>query len=399
MSTRPRRGRPVRERPVVVHLTTTDMSLDWLLGPQLRAFSDAGYEVVGMSAPGPHVANLAAMGVRHVPVPAFTRSSNPIDDVRAVVQVWRLLRRERPDVLHTHNPKPGVLGRIAGRVAGVPLVVNTQHGLYAQPSDRRRRRWPVYAAERLSAAFGHIELVQNPEDVDTLVKVLRVPARKVRLLGNGIDLERFDPAAVTPDARRQLREEWGVAADDVLCGVVGRLVREKGIGEILEAARLLQDRAVPVRFVIIGPEDTDKADAVPAEEMERARAQGVVFTGQRNDLPECYSAMDVFVTASWREGFPRAAMEAAAMQLPIVAADVRGNRQVVVDGATGLLFPVRDAAALADRVGELVGSAEQRATMGAAGRAKAEREFDQRRIIDITLETYRAGRPRRSARS
>ena len=303
-----------------------------------------------------------------------------------------LLRRERPDVLHTHNPKPGVLGRIAGRLAGVPLVVNTQHGLYAQPSDRRRRRWPVYAAERIAAAFGHMELVQNPEDVETLVRVLRVPARKVRLLGNGIDLERFDPAAVAPDARRRLRDEWGVAPDDVLCGVVGRLVREKGIGEVLEAARLLQARSVPVRFVVIGPADTDKSDAVPADEAECARGEGVVFTGQRSDLPDCYMAMDVFVTASWREGFPRAAMEAAAMRLPIVAADVRGNRQVVVDGGTGLLFPVRDAAALAERVGELATSADRRAALGAAGRAKAEGEFDQRRIIEITLETYRATR-------
>jgi len=392
MTTRAVRGRPTRARPVVVHLTTTDMSLDWLLGPQLRAFGDAGYEVVGMSAPGPHVSSLVAMGVRHVPVPAFTRSSNPLDDVRAFVQVWRLLRRERPDVLHTHNPKPGVLGRIAGRLAGVPLVVNTQHGLYAQPTDRRRRRWPVYTAERIAAAFGHMELVQNPEDVDTLVKVLRVPARKVRLLGNGIDLDRFDPAAVAPDVRRRLRDEWGVAPDDVLCGVVGRLVREKGIGEVLEAARLLQMRSVPVRFVVIGPADTDKSDAVPADEMERARAHGVVFTGQRGDLPDCYTAMDVFVTASWREGFPRAAMEAAAMRLPIVAADVRGNRQVVVDEVTGLLFPVRDAAALAEQVSELAASPERRATLGAAGRWKAEGEFDQRRIIEITLETYRATR-------
>lgn len=382
----------MRDRPVVVHLTTTDMSLDWLLGPQLCAFVAAGYEVVGMSAPGPHVPNLLAMGVRHVPLPAFTRSSNLFDDARAFVQVWRLVRRERPDVLHTHNPKPGVMGRIVGRLAGVPMVVNTQHGLYAQPNDRRRRRWPVYAVERIAAAFGHMELVQNPEDVDTLVRVLRVPARKVRLLGNGIDLERFDLAAVEPDARGRLRDEWGVAPDDVLCGVVGRLVREKGIGEVFEAARLLQTRSVPVRFVVIGPADTDKSDAVPADEVERARTEGVVFTGQRCDLPDCYAAMDVFVTASWREGFPRAAMEAAAMRLPIVAADVRGNRQVVVDGVTGLLFPVRDAAALADRVDELATSADRRAVLGAAGRAKAQGEFDQRRIIEITLETYRAAR-------
>ena len=155
--------------PRLVHLTTTDMSLDWLLGPQLRAFAAEGYEVVGMSAAGPHVANLEAMGIRHVAVPSFTRSNNPLQDVKAFVELVRLLRRVRPDILHTHNPKPGIIGRVAGRLTRVPRIVNTQHGLYAQPTDRWQRRLPVYALERIAAAFGHAELVQNPEDVDTLV--------------------------------------------------------------------------------------------------------------------------------------------------------------------------------------------------------------------------------------
>ena len=388
MKAAPRR----RERPLVVHLTTTDMSLDWLLGPQLQAFQAAGFDVVGMSAPGPHLGNLAALGVRHVPVPAFTRSTNPLDDVRAFAQLWRLLRAERPDILHTLNPKPGILGRIAGRLAGVALVVNTQHGLYAQPADRRRRRWPVYTAERFAAAFGHVELVQNPEDVDTLVKVLRVPKRKVRLLGNGIDLHRFDPAGVPAEERERLRAEWAVQVDQVVCGVVGRLVREKGITELLLAADGLRVAGVAATFVVIGPAEPGKADAIPADQIERAEKAGVVFTGQRTDMPECYSAMDVFVTASWREGFPRAAMEAAAMGLPVIAADVRGNRQVVDDGTTGLLFPVRDAVALQDRITQLVQSRTRRAAMGAAGRAKAVDQFDQHHVIETTLQVYRSGR-------
>ena len=136
--------------------------------------------------------------------------------------LFRSLRAVRPQILHTHNPKPGVLGRIAGRLARVPLVVNTQHGLYAQPSDRWQRRWPVYLAERVAAAFGHVELVQNEEDVHTLVHTLHVPARKVRLLGNGIDLVRFSRSAVDPASRARLRAEWGIADAEVVCGTVGR---------------------------------------------------------------------------------------------------------------------------------------------------------------------------------
>lgn len=379
-------------RPRLVHLTTTDMSLDWLLAPQLQAFAEAGFEVIGMSAPGPHVAHLESMGITHVPVPGFTRSTNPLQDVRAFVQLVRLLRLVRPDILHTHNPKPGILGRIAGRLARVPLVVNTQHGLYAQPTDRWQRRLPVYAVERVAAAFGHVELVQNPEDVDTLVHRLRVPARKVRLLGNGIDLTRFDPDSVSVGDREALRSEWGVAEGAVVCGVVGRLVAEKGIAEICEAAhrcrKATHEGAVPVRFVIIGPRDPDKTDALDQSLIDRAVDDGVVFTGARSDMPQCYAAMDLFLTASWREGFPRSAMEAAAMGLPTVATDIRGNRQVIADGVTGVLVPVTDAAAIAGAVQTLATDPETRMRMSAAARLRAAEQFDQNRVIERTLAAY-----------
>ena len=380
---------PLVGRPVVVHLTTTDMSLDWLLGPQLRAFIDAGYDVVGMSAPGSHVDELRAMGVRHVAVHSLTRAPSPLGDLRALRELYRLFRTERPLIVHTHNPKPGVLGRVAARLARVPIVVNTQHGLYAQPTDPPRRRLPVYALERFAAAFSHGELVQNEEDAHTLVHTLKVPADRITVLGNGIDLARFDPSAATVAAASdRLRAEWGVADGDVVCGVVGRLVWEKGIRELLTAAAVLRAAGGRARFVIIGPTEPDKPDALSADDIASATADGVVFAGQRTDMPECYSAMDVFVTATYREGFPRAAMEASAMGLPIVATDIRGCRQVVADGVTGTLVPARDSATLADAVARLVESADLRTRYGAAARSRALALFDQQRVIDITLATY-----------
>jgi glycosyltransferase involved in cell wall biosynthesis len=364
------------------------MSLDWLLGPQLRAFEAAGYEVIGMSAAGPHVAHLDEMGIQHVEVPAFTRSANPLQDIRAFGQLVQLLRTLRPDIVHTHNPKPGILGRIAGRLTRTPLIVNTQHGLWAQPADRWQRRFPVYTAERLAAMFGDVELVQNTEDVDTLVKTLRVPAWKVHLLGNGVDLTRFDPATVPAGTRQRLRDEWGITDDEIVCLVVGRLVLEKGIVGLLDAANQLRERGARARFVVIGPTDSDKSDAIDPAIFERARADGVVLTGTRNDMPECYAAADVFVTASWREGFPRSAMEAAAMGLPTVASDIRGNRQVIADGETGILVPVRDATSIAAALEQLVNNSEVRTKMGLAAQRRAASEFDQQRVIDRTLDAY-----------
>jgi glycosyltransferase involved in cell wall biosynthesis len=250
----------------------------------------------------------------------------------------------------------------------------------------------VYGLERLAAAFSHVELVQNPEDADTIVQRLRVPARRVHVLGNGIDLTRFTRSG-DAERRRAIREEWGVDDDSVVLGVVARLVAEKGIREIVEAAALLRDTAPRARVVVVGPLDDAKSDGITPAEVEAAVEAGVLFVGRRNDMPAVYEAFDVFVTASWREGIPRAAMEAAAMGLATVATDVRGNRQVVSHSMTGLLVPSRRPAALAEACLRLVNEPELRAAMGERAARRARTDFDQRAVITASLQTYTTGRP------
>jgi glycosyltransferase involved in cell wall biosynthesis len=375
------------DRPRVVHVTTTDMSLAWLLGPQLRAFADAGLDVVGVSAPGPYVAELEASGIRHVPLQHATRSMAPHRDVLAFLELRRVLRGLRPDIVHTHNPKPGWYGRVAARSVGVPIVVNTVHGLYALPGDRLIKRAVVYALERTAAACSDAELVQNPEDIDQLAR-LRVPRDRLRLLGNGIDLSRFDPGRFGPDDRAWARSEMGATPGDVVVGVVGRLVAEKGIAEVLAAAAVTSVSAPDVHWALIGPTDDAKADAVGEAELDRARRCGVSVLGERDDVERLYPGMDLFVLASHREGFPRAAMEASAMGVPVVATAIRGCRQVVEDNVTGRLVRPRDAGLLAATVAGLAADPARRRAMGDAAARRAVVEFDQQRVIDITLALY-----------
>src|SRR6185436_7252594 len=222
------------------------------------------------------------------------------------------------------------------------VVVNTVHGLYALPGDPVLKRAVVYALERVAAACSDAELVQNPEDLQQLAR-LRVPADRLRLLGNGIDLTRFDPDRFGPAERAWARCELGAADGDVVVGVVGRLVAEKGIAEVLAAAAATSVSAPRVRWALIGPTDDAKADAVGSAELARARALGVSVLGERADVEQLYPGMDLFVLASHREGFPRAAMEASAMGVPVVASAIHGYRQVVDDGVTGRLVRPRDA--------------------------------------------------------
>jgi glycosyltransferase involved in cell wall biosynthesis len=378
----------VRASPRVVHVTTTDVSLALLLGPQLRAFADAGYEVIGCSAPGPYVAQLDAFGIRHVPLRHATRAMAPWRDVAALSELRHTFESLEPDIVHTHNPKPGIYGRIAARRAGVAVVINTVHGLYAQPHDALARRAVVYGLERVAARCSHAELVQNVEDLPVLRR-LGVDPAKTYLLGNGIDLERFDPERVSATDRTKRRGEWGIEEGQLVVGVVGRLVWEKGLAEIADAARLLRRRAPHVRIVVVGPRDVDKRDAPSAEDLDLIEAIGNIrFVGEDAKVETSYAAFDIYALASYREGFPRSAMEAAAMGVPVIATDIRGCRQVVDGGRNGVLIPVRSARALADAIADLALSARERQAMGEAGREKARKNFDQRHCIDLTLAVY-----------
>lgn len=374
-------------RPTVLHVATTAMSLELLLGPQLRAFQAAGWTVATASAPGPEVEQLRDWGIEHHPLANATRAMAPHRDVLAMAELYRLFRRTRPDIVHTHNPKPGLYGRLAARAARVPGVVNTVHGLYAQPTDPWLRRNLVYTAERIAARCSDAELVQNVEDAEVLRR-LGVPESRLQVLGNGVDLARFDPARVSRTDAEAFRKEIGVATTDVLVCSVGRLVLEKGYREIFDAARAVMGSRSDVAWVVVGPVDDTKSDAVGDLDRDAARELGMRFVGFRSDMPRVYAASDLFVTASYREGFPRAAMEAAAMGLPIVATDIRGCRQVVEDGRTGRLIPVRDTRALASAVTDLASDTSERRAMGAAAHDKARREFDQEQVIRTTLAVY-----------
>jgi glycosyltransferase involved in cell wall biosynthesis len=367
----------------VAHLTTVDMSLKFLVFAQLAAIRDRGARAIGISAPGPWVSELEDAGIEHIPLVSSTRSMDLARDAHAMRELWTILRRERIDILHTHNPKPGLYGRALGRAAGVPIVVNTVHGLYATEDDPLAKRVLVYALEGAAARCSDAELFQNPEDLDRMQRLHCT--RRARYLGNGVDLARFDPERLGPGVRGEVRAELGIGDDTVLVGAVGRLVAEKGYPELFDAMVRLPDR---FQLVVAGGGDPDKPDSLDPAAVQRARERGVRFLGHRDDVERLYSGMDVFVLASHREGFPRAAMEASAMGLPVVATDVRGCREIVEPDRTGTLVPQQDSAALAAALRALDDPAT-RARMGAAGRRRAKDRFDERRVVETVLSTYR----------
>ena len=238
----------------VAHVATVDSTLRFLLLGQLARLRDEGFDVTGISAAGPWADDLERAGIRFIEWPHITRAWDPRADGRAFASLVRVLRRERFDIVHTHTPKPGILGRIAARMAGVPVVVNTVHGFYATPSDRFLRRLAVLGIEAIAARFSHLELFQSEEDLDWSRR-RGVARRHAALLGNGADLTRFAPDAVPAERVDALRDELGIAREAPVVVTVARLVAEKGYRELFAAARIVR-RAMPeTRFLVVGADE------------------------------------------------------------------------------------------------------------------------------------------------
>jgi glycosyltransferase involved in cell wall biosynthesis len=381
--------RTAAPRARVIHVASVDVSIRFLLLNQLRYLQAEGYATSAVCSPGPWVGEIGQRGVSVHTVP-LTRRVTPANDLRALLSLVGYFRRERPDIVHTHTPKAGLLGQYAGKLAQVPHLVHTIHGLYFPGHMKPQLRPAFVLLERLTMPFADAVLSQNREDVGTAIRERICRPERISYLGNGIDLSYFESMAVPEPERERVRRELDLQPDQRVVGMVGRLVREKGYLEYFAAARLLRDRFPDTRFVVIGPMETEKRDALGPD---TARAHGlgdeIRFLGMRHDMPALYSQLDVLVLPSHREGFPRAPMEAAAMGVPTVATDIRGCREVVVPEVTGLLVPPRDPQSLAAAIGQLLADPASMARMGQAARQHARNHFDERTVFARVAEAYR----------
>jgi glycosyltransferase involved in cell wall biosynthesis len=360
--------------PIVAHLTTIETSLAVLLLTELEVDIAVGMRTIGISAAPDGVSILADINVEHVVLGSLTRAWRPSADVRSLRDLVHQLRLRHVDVLHTHTPKAGVLGRIAGHLARVPVVVNTCHGLWATPEDSWRKRWAVNAIESFAALFSDAELYQNPDDRSTLRWTVR--DAKTEVVGNGVDLSRFQ---FDPVGRERVRTELNLEPGAVLVGGVGRLVDEKGLREFAAAAEQLGRKA---RFIWVGAVDDGTAEKFVSH------AGTITFLGARADMPAIYSAIDVFVLPSHREGFPRSAMEAAACGRAMVLTNIRGCREIGIDRRELLFVPARDPEALSETIAALIQDSSLRARLGDAAARRAMAHFDQRVVALRSLRTY-----------
>jgi glycosyltransferase involved in cell wall biosynthesis len=344
---------------------------------------EAGHEVLLVSPPGPYGERLLALGFRWIPAPMVRRSLNPARELVLLLWLVRLLRAERADLVHGFTIKCAVYGSLAARLAGVPARVSAVAGMgYVFTSSdltARLLRPLVRAVMRAALGGPGARLVlQNPDDVALFEQARLVDPASIRLIpGSGVDCARFAPAARGEQGRFRVV-------------LPARLLWDKGVGEYVEAARLLRGEGRDIDLLLAGDPDPGNPAAVPEATVRRWVEEGLVrWLGHVEDMPALFRSVDAVALPSYREGLPKGLIEAGACGLPIVTTDVPGCREVVVHEVDGLLVPARDPRALASAIGRLQDEPALRARLGEAARRKALAEFDERIVIARTCGVYR----------
>nr|WP_278008664.1 glycosyltransferase family 4 protein [Roseococcus thiosulfatophilus] len=362
-----------------MEVSNVDYSLRHFLLPLMRAARARGHEVVGMCAEGPLLEVARAEGFRIIPVP-MARSLSPRANLAAYRAIRAALGAERFDLVHAHMPISGILARLAARAAGVPRVAYTCHGfLFNQPGPLWRRGLSLgmeWLGGRLTDRF---LTVSAEEAADA--RRLRIH-REATAFGNGRDPAIFHP---DPAARAAIRAELGVPEEAVVVVAVARLVRHKGWPELLEAMA----RVPRAHLWAVGERlPTDHGPDMEPHFARAAAAMGPRLRrlGHRRDVARVLAAADIFCLPSHFEGLPMSGIEAMLCGLPVVATDIRGCRELVRDGETGLLVPPMQAAPLADALSRLAADAQLRQSMGQAGLARALSHYTESSVLERTLD-------------
>lgn len=378
------------QRPKIMYAGTSPLSAEWFMRGQLRYMREMGFTVTVVSGPGLGLDQARVQqGVEAMAVP-MNRRGSPRQDFQSLLQLWRTVRRLRPDITNVGTPKAGLLGGIAAWLNRVPCRIYTLHGLRLE-TTRGLQRMILMWCERVTCACADEVISVSKSLRERAIGLGIVAPEKIRVLGagscNGVDTERFALSAEVVKRASALRRELGFSSETLVLGFVGRLTRDKGIAELLRAFDILRGRLPDVRLLLVG--DFEDDDPVPDWARRRIeRDPQIRYTGFVNEVETYYHVMDVLTLPTYREGLGNAILEAHAAGKPVVATKTTGVVDVIVDGVTGILVPIGDAEALARACRTLLEDSRLAKEMGQAGRARVVELYRQETVWEGLLQEY-----------
>jgi len=376
--------------PKILEVCAIDITVKKLLLPLINRLEKEGYVVEIACSIGEKVKALEKKGY----IFSFTnidRKINPISNIKSIIELYRIIKRGKYDIVHVHTPVASVLGRIAARLAGTPIIIYTAHGFYFHDNMPKIIYKIFVIIEKLMGKyFTDYIFTQSQEDYESAIKLGIIDKNKLLCIGNGVDINKFDYKNVDIDISK-FKKNLGLPVGSRILCFIGRLIKEKGVLDLLNAFKNLIKDYSNLYLIIIGDKylherDLDTKQKIDCFLQDDKLKNRILSTGHRDDIPELLKISDIFILPSYREGMPRSIIEAMAMGKPIVATNIRGCREEVIDGKTGFLVNVNAPDEIYKTVKKLLDNNDLIKRFGINGRKRAKRLFNEEKVLEKELK-------------
>ncbi|NJW53421.1 glycosyltransferase family 4 protein [Salinimicrobium oceani] len=377
--------------PKLIRITTIPISLEKLLEGQLT-FMNEYFEVTAISAEKERLEKYGrdnGVDTFHL---QMTREITPGKDLKALLKLYRYFKKNKPEIVHTHTPKAGIVGMMAAKLAGVPVRLHTVAGMPLMETLGTKRKI-LEQVERLTYSLA-TKVYPNSEGLKKIILNHNfIKPEKLKVLGegssNGIDTKYFNPTDFTAEQKKEIRQSLKIPADDLVFIFVGRLVKDKGINELVQAFKQLASESENIGLLLVGPFEQE-LDPITGENFKEIKKHPkIITTGYQVDVRPYFAVADALVFPSYREGFPNVVMQAGAMGLPSIVTDINGCNEIIRDEENGLIIPVKDQGALLFAIKKLAIDNELRQKLATNSRSVITAKYERKVFWSLLLEEYR----------
>lgn len=377
----------------LIRITTVPQSLRGLLRGQLKFMSQNGYQVLGVSSPGDALKDVAVNeGVNTVAI-EMTRTISPLKDVKALLQLIQLFRREKPQIVHTHTPKAGLLGMMAAKIAGVPYRLHTVAGMPLTVATGTKRQL-LNQMEKLTYTCA-TKVYPNSYGLEKIILEEKFTnPTKLKVIGkgssNGIDTSQFNPALVSEETKKEIRKDLSIKNDDFVFLFVGRVVRDKGINELVQAFTNLYSKNSNTHLILVGSFERHLDPLKPETENLINNHSNIHAVGYKTNVIDYFAMANTLTFPSYREGFPNVVMQAAAMQLNCIVSDINGCNEIIKNGENGWIVPVKNSTKLEEQMQWCLYNQKRSEEMGLKSREIMVSDYERSYMWNEILKEYQS---------
>lgn len=374
----------------ILQVSAVSTTMDKQLRPLIETSIEAGYDVHIACSDDGFIDTLRSDGFIVHDI-HFSRSINFKSNIKTIIELRNLMKEHNYDAVHLHTPVASILGRIAAKTCGIQNIIYTAHGYYFHEGMSKLQYAFYYMIEKFFAKFAtDYLLLQSKEDYDLSVNKKFKKENRIIHLGNGVDIHnKFNPTLYNQSNLNDVKRELEIKDTDFTFAFIGRFVEEKGIFELIEAFNMLNESDINVKLMLIGGLNESERDQRVLEDINAWKSNpNIIFTGVRSDVPQLLALADTFILPSHREGLPRSIVEAMAMAKPVIATNIRGCREQVIENQTGFLIEKKDINALYKKMLFFTENKATCDTFGEKARKIAEAEYDELNVLEKQINLF-----------